>query len=411
MSFKLPIQVLQASMKLKDVSGNEFRLWSVLAYCHNDDTGRCNPSYEYLAEHANMSLSTVKSCIAHLEELGHISIDRTGRSNRYRLLFQKQETTKVSKSPEKREGRDSAIRGPKSGYQTAEIRLSESRDSAPISLSLSSPSERLLNPLLNDQTTGDRLPVEQLPVISTNKSSKPETKTTTLPDYQTTISSPDPKDKENPDPILDDLVLYWKKFTKKPFYIKSFSRIVQQEYSPEQIKTAIEWAFKKSNHWAKESPNWELGTKTFDIFNSEIFADNFGEIYSQCVAWYEKVAEGKATERAAKERDQLHEDQTYFLVKVWQEEMRNLKGLPVDPADFYSLLKSIPVDDIHTTMIYVDLDWKEYQFSDDGDIWQLVDLIRDSGDFLVQFETLFNMSECYSARCKEEAEFESDFDN
>lgn len=56
-------------------------LWH-LAHCHNPEHG-CFPSHEYLAENAEMSVSTVQRHIKELEALGLISRSKVKRKGRF----------------------------------------------------------------------------------------------------------------------------------------------------------------------------------------------------------------------------------------------------------------------------------------------------------------------------------------
>ena len=61
---------------------------AALAHCHNDKTGRCDPSAQYLADQTGLDIKTVRAAVQDLQAVHLISIlKRAGKSPHYRLHF------------------------------------------------------------------------------------------------------------------------------------------------------------------------------------------------------------------------------------------------------------------------------------------------------------------------------------
>jgi hypothetical protein len=69
------------------VSGEALRLYAALRRHENDTTGQCNPSIPLLAAELCCDRTTVMRLTRELEAAGAIEVDRTRRSNSYRIAF------------------------------------------------------------------------------------------------------------------------------------------------------------------------------------------------------------------------------------------------------------------------------------------------------------------------------------
>jgi hypothetical protein len=63
---------------------NQKMVLIVLADCHNSETGRCDPSIEFIAERALMSRRTVERCLTRLETLGLLVRKQRADSNGFK---------------------------------------------------------------------------------------------------------------------------------------------------------------------------------------------------------------------------------------------------------------------------------------------------------------------------------------
>ena len=103
MSFKMQAAALDISTGL---THTERWILFLLAYMHNDETGRCDPSIAYLGRRSGLSERQVQRCLRRLALTGLIEIfpredqPRRYRSNQYRLLL----VTGDSVAPPPRQG-------------------------------------------------------------------------------------------------------------------------------------------------------------------------------------------------------------------------------------------------------------------------------------------------------------------
>lgn len=87
------MQFLKLSHELitdKNITSNEFRIYTYLLSLYNEDKQCSYPSIEVISERLNISISTVKRSIKRLEELEYISIEKrkglAGNFNIYKKL-------------------------------------------------------------------------------------------------------------------------------------------------------------------------------------------------------------------------------------------------------------------------------------------------------------------------------------
>ncbi|CUO65411.1 helix-turn-helix domain-containing protein [Clostridium disporicum] len=98
------MQFLKLSHELitdKNITSNEFRIYTYLLSLYNADKQCSYPSIEVISERLNISISTVKRSIKRLEELEYISIEKrkglAGNFNIYKKLKHLITTTVVKK--------------------------------------------------------------------------------------------------------------------------------------------------------------------------------------------------------------------------------------------------------------------------------------------------------------------------
>ena len=98
------MQFLKLSHELitdKNITSNEFRIYTYLLSLYNADKQCSYPSIEIISERLNISISTVKRSIKRLEELEYISIEKrkglAGNFNIYKKLKHLITTTVVNK--------------------------------------------------------------------------------------------------------------------------------------------------------------------------------------------------------------------------------------------------------------------------------------------------------------------------
>lgn len=108
------MQFLKLSYELitdKNITSNEFRIYTYLMSLYNEKQGCSFPSIEVIAERTTISIATVKRCIKKLVELGYMVVEKQkakiGNFNKYtnfkHLVSDKKPVTKTQKTEVKKE--------------------------------------------------------------------------------------------------------------------------------------------------------------------------------------------------------------------------------------------------------------------------------------------------------------------
>ncbi|MFG6573193.1 helix-turn-helix domain-containing protein [Sulfitobacter sp. 1A13353] len=74
----MSIPAINWCIEQKDLPPGEWVVLFHLAHCHNHETGRCDPSQEYLADMTNMGSRTVRRHLSSLETKGRIARKKRG---------------------------------------------------------------------------------------------------------------------------------------------------------------------------------------------------------------------------------------------------------------------------------------------------------------------------------------------
>lgn len=108
------MQFLKLSYELitdKNITSNEFRIYTYLMSLYNEKQGCSFPSIEVIAERTTISIATVKRSIKKLVELGYMVVEKQkakiGNFNKYtnfkHLVSDKKPVTKTQKTEVKKE--------------------------------------------------------------------------------------------------------------------------------------------------------------------------------------------------------------------------------------------------------------------------------------------------------------------
>ncbi len=87
----MSLKAMNWCIEQKDLPPGEWIVLFHLCHCHNHETGRCDPSQEYIADMTGMGVRTVRRHLAALEDRGRISrkkrgIEGGGRLSDYYIL-------------------------------------------------------------------------------------------------------------------------------------------------------------------------------------------------------------------------------------------------------------------------------------------------------------------------------------
>ena len=74
----MSIPAINWCIEQKDLPPGEWVVLFHLAHCHNHETGRCDPSQEYLSDMTNMGARTVRRHLSRLELMGRITRKKRG---------------------------------------------------------------------------------------------------------------------------------------------------------------------------------------------------------------------------------------------------------------------------------------------------------------------------------------------